>query len=115
MTATAPQSFASARDDAGPPAMRLDATLLPSPGRVRYLLLIVVVLLAGSFAGMMTHDLLLGRSRAAAWVRCFAEGRQAVPGDGLQAIARSVWVRDCVAPVEHRRALSESGSSCRWE
>lgn len=82
---------------------------MPSPGRGRYVLLVVVLLLAGAFAGGLLFDQFSGRS----WIEAMGACRQSVnysPDDSpTDVFAKAQQDSRCTAPFRQRRALVQFG------
>ncbi|MEU8379699.1 M56 family metallopeptidase [Streptosporangium sp. NPDC048865] len=84
-----------------PPAGRY-AVAPPSPARARYLLLVIVLVLAGGFAGQSVFAITSGRSWLASMRRCVAQAAEAFPGDRLAAVPHE---QACMVPAELERVL----------
>ncbi|MCC3651795.1 M48 family metalloprotease [Streptomyces sp. S07_1.15] len=88
----------------GSPEARSDSTSYPSPGRGRYVLLLLVLLLAGGYAGRVLFVGLRGSAPARALEQCSAvyereapAGPQSDPRRSAAALAR---LQECTADVE---------------
>jgi hypothetical protein len=77
-----------------------------SPTRAQYLLLVVVLLLAGAFAGQIVHDAYLGTSWVHAMQRCWLERPQGPTGVNPTQFTQfaDYWQR-CTGPAQQRRAV----------
>ncbi|WP_328469348.1 M48 family metalloprotease [Actinoplanes sp. NBC_00393] len=75
----------------------------PSGTRGRYLLIIVVLLLGGAFAGYVTHLLVFGADWAGVTSACLSSVAELVPGEAVA--ERQQALSACRASVEHRLAL----------
>lgn len=76
----------------------------PSATRGRYLLIIVVLLLGGAFAGYITHHLVFGQDWVAASSRCLGAAGE-LPASPEALVERQRLINECRAPAEHRLAL----------
>ncbi|MFF3444673.1 M56 family metallopeptidase [Streptosporangium sp. NPDC002721] len=74
----------------------------PSPARARYLLLVIVLVLAGGFAGQSVFAITSARSWLASMRRCAARAAEAFPGDRLASIPHE---QACMVPAELERVL----------
>lgn len=80
---------------------------LPSPGRARYLLLLVVLLMTGSLAGDMVYSQVFGTAFEAQWRRCTMDAAIRYRGVDFDDPPRHVLqeVQNCVLPELVDRAL----------
>ncbi|GGK85246.1 hypothetical protein Sme01_29930 [Sphaerisporangium melleum] len=104
-----------------PPAP--DPLALPSPARGRYLMLVIVMLLAGAYAGQQVHHQMWAETWMTTMDRCLrGDIEGAAPGRGSpdpadivrhgETVKRNYQrILDCTGPVERRRALSALGGA----
>ena len=88
-----------------------DPATAPSPGRARYVLLVVVLLLAGAFVGNLLHDQFLGASWRDAAQSCVTGMDQSASDSPEQTLAKAEQRLQCQAPTEHRRAMVALGGT----
>ena len=93
-------------------ATDLDPATAPSPGRARYVLLVVVLLLAGAFVGNLLHRQFLSASWHALEQSCVT-GMEQSPGSRspAQVVAEVGQRLQCMAPAEHLRAMVALGGT----
>ncbi|MFE2524785.1 M48 family metalloprotease [Streptomyces sp. NPDC059382] len=92
--------------------------LLRSPSGSRYVLLVGVLLLAGTFAGQLAHNQFFGISWAETQDRCFSEAQHRYPAPKTEkepdtdVLVRHQWQMRCARPVAERKAaVSLTGSA----
>lgn len=89
-----------------------DPATAPSPGRARYVLLVVVLLLSGAFVGNLMHSQFLGASWRESVQSCVT-GMDQPPGSRSpeQVVAEAGQRLQCQAPAEHLRAMVALGGT----
>ncbi|MFC4531064.1 hypothetical protein [Sphaerisporangium dianthi] len=110
-------------DGLAPRSPRPDPLAMPSPARGRYLLLVIVMVLAGAFVGQNLHDQIWGKSWQLTMERCTKEEIWAQAGTGLAGDDKSIVDRaetitgdyrrqvDCAASAERRRMVANLGGA----
>jgi hypothetical protein len=94
-----------------PPVNAGELRSVPSPGRGRYVLLIVVLLLAGAFAGGLLFDQFYGKSWFEAVRACQQSVNDSPDGSSVDVIAKAPRELRCAAPFRQHRTLVESGGA----
>jgi len=93
-------------------ATDLDPATAPSPGRARYVLLVVVLLLAGAFVGNLLHRQFLSASWHALEQSCVTGMEQSPGSRSPEQVVAEVGQRlQCLAPAEHLRAMVALGGT----